>query len=132
MQRFHYRLPSSFEGINEAIGQLTDFIKEIKLETNFFALIFLIREALNNAVIHGNQMNPGKEVQLDVQVEGSHISITIIDEGEGFHWREIASRPPVKPEKTGGRGVYCLQQYGYTMHYNDKGNILYLNKEVSC
>lgn len=131
-KRFHYRLPSSFEGINDAVGHLTDFIKEIKLETNYFALIFLVREALNNAVIHGNKMSPAKDVELDVQVDGANLSITIIDEGEGFHWREIAKRPPVKPENPGGRGVYCLQQYGYSMQYNDKGNVLYLSKETAC
>ncbi len=132
IHRFHHRLPSSFEGINEAVEQLTSFIQTIELETNFFALIFLIREALNNAVIHGNKMNWRKEVQLDVLVEGANISITIKDEGDGFHWQDITNREPVKPEKTNGRGVYALQQYGYSIRYNDKGNILRLSREASC
>ena len=132
VHRFHHRLPSTLEGINEAIKHLTDFIKETDLQTNFFALVYLVREALNNAVIHGNKMSPKKNVQCDVQVEGSDISITIMDEGDGFHWQEVASRKPPKPDSPSGRGVYSLQQYGYSMHYNDKGNILYLNKEGNC
>lgn len=131
IHRFYHRLPSTFDGINETVARLTDFTKEIGLETNCFTLIFLVREALNNAVIHGNKMNPKKKVHFDVLVEGPNISITIIDEGEGFHWREIACREPVQPEKTSGRGLHQLQQYGYRMHYNEKGNILYLSKEIT-
>ena len=69
VHRFHHRLPSTFEGINEAISHLTDFIKETDLQTNFFALVYLVREALNNAVIHGNKMSPDKNVHCDVQGE---------------------------------------------------------------
>ncbi len=130
IHRFHHRLNSTFGGVNDTVGQLSDFIKEIELETNLFALMYLVREALNNAVIHGNKMDPDKEVHIDVQVEDSDISITISDEGEGFHWRQISSLVPVQPEETSGRGIYSLQQYGYSMRYNDKGNILYLSKEV--
>lgn len=130
--RFHHRLPSTFEGINEAVDRLTNFIKEIELETNFFTLIFLMREALNNAVIHGNKMNPAKEVEVNFLVEGGNISITIIDEGEGFKWRKITRQHPASIEKTSGRGVYYLQKYDYNMRYNDKGNILYLSKETTC
>ncbi|MBU0682621.1 MAG: ATP-binding protein [Proteobacteria bacterium] len=130
IHRFHHRLPSTLEGINKTVAELTDFIKEIELKTNYFALIFLVREALNNAVIHGNKMSPTKQVQIDVVVEGANISITIRDEGDGFHWRKWVDRQPVNPEKTSGRGVYALQQYGYSIRYNDKGNILHLNREI--
>jgi serine/threonine-protein kinase RsbW len=130
IHRFHHRLPSTLEGINKTVAELTDFLKEIELQTNYFALIFLVREALNNAGIHGNKMSLTKQVQFDVVVEGANISITIRDEGDGFHWKKLADRQPVNPDKTSGRGVYALQQYGYSIHYNDKGNILHLKREI--
>lgn len=129
--RFHHRLPSTLEAINTAICNLTDFIKEIELEIHVFALVFLCREALNNAVIHGNKMDPDKEVQLDITIDGSSISITVGDEGEGFQWQEVVTGQPVPPDRTSGRGVTYLQQYGYSLHYNERGNILYLDKDIS-
>jgi anti-sigma regulatory factor (Ser/Thr protein kinase) len=50
-----------------------------------------LREALANAIIHGNHENPGKHVHVHCRCEPSEISIALKDQGRGFdinlRWR---------------------------------------------
>jgi serine/threonine-protein kinase RsbW len=50
-----------------------------------------LREALANAIIHGNHENPGKHVHVRCRREPSEISIAVKDEERGFdinlRWR---------------------------------------------
>ena len=127
---FHHQLISTYHDVDETIRELSDFVKKIKLDTNLFVLLLVVREALNNAVLHGNKMNPTKKVDLDLQIDEAKISISIADQGEGFQWQDVINQESTDPTKPSGRGVYGLQQFGYNMRYNDKGNILYLTKEI--
>src|SRR5580704_2734824 len=69
-----------------------------------------LREALANAIIHGNHENPGKHVHVRFRCEPSEISIAIKDEGPGFDASKIAD--PTTPENTvsvHGRGIYLMK-----------------------
>lgn len=49
-----------------------------------FQLDFILRELFNNAIEHGNQMQPTKSVWYTLRIDGSDIELCIGDEGEGF------------------------------------------------
>jgi anti-sigma regulatory factor (Ser/Thr protein kinase) len=69
-----------------------------------------LREALANAIIHGNHENPGKHVHVRCRCEPSEISIAVKDEGRGFDANKVAD--PTAPENTGsvhGRGIYLMK-----------------------
>jgi len=58
-----------------------------------------LREALANAIIHGNHENPRKHVYVRCRCKPDEVSIAVKDEGRGFELNKIAD--PTAPENTG-------------------------------
>lgn len=67
-------------------------------------------EAMTNAVIHGNRMDPRKHVHVTCRCEpGSGVSIVVGDEGSGFDPSEIPEA--VDAECEHGRGIALMKFY---------------------
>jgi serine/threonine-protein kinase RsbW len=49
-----------------------------------------VREALANAIIHGNRQDPHKSVYVNIICKDGEISITVRDEGQGFDASAVA------------------------------------------
>jgi serine/threonine-protein kinase RsbW len=58
-----------------------------------------LREALANAIIHGNQAHPQKRVHVICHCEPEEVSIAVKDEGRGFDINKLAD--PTAPENIG-------------------------------
>src|ERR1700728_1019603 len=86
-----------------------------------------LREALANAIIHGNHENPGKHVHVRCRCEPSEISLAIKDEGSGFDVDTIAD--PTAPEKQGsihGRGIYLMKALMDEVRFEDGGIVVHM------
>ncbi len=73
-------------------------------------LCIAVTEAVNNAVMHGNQLEPDKYVTLIFDCTDSSIRIVVIDEGAGFDRDAVVD--PLAPEnltKPDGRGLLILE-----------------------
>jgi serine/threonine-protein kinase RsbW len=73
-------------------------------------LCIAVTEAVNNAVLHGNNLEPDKYVSLRFDCSSSAIRIVISDEGNGFDLESVAD--PLAPEnitKPNGRGLLILE-----------------------
>ncbi len=71
-----------------------------------------IREAMVNAVVHGNQYNVNKRVRFSIAVTRDTFTITIADEGTGFDFGHIPD--PLAPEnllRTSGRGIFLMRSF---------------------
>ena len=69
-----------------------------------------LREALANAIIHGNHENPRKHVHVRCRCNPDELSIAVKDEGRGFDIEKMAD--PTVPESIGsvhGRGIYLMK-----------------------
>lgn len=80
-------------------------------EDETYWCITAIREAITNAVIHGNRERPGTHVDVRLERDGDRIEITVTDEGEGFDPESLPD--PVSEEHlldATGRGVYLIRQ----------------------
>jgi len=71
-----------------------------------------LREALTNAIRHGNARAPGSPVQIRLVVERRCLSVAVRDWGPGF---EIASLPdPAASEnrcRGCGRGIFFMRRF---------------------
>lgn len=71
-----------------------------------------VREAMVNAVVHGNRYNENKRVHLGVEQADKGLEITITDEGEGF---EPTDQPdPLAEEnllRQSGRGLLIMKAF---------------------
>src|ERR1700737_3821429 len=106
-------LSSRFENIEMAqhlCGKLLEG-RPLPEETRHCVLMAL-REALANAIKHGNEQNLTKRVHLEMDVVGDTLEIRIQDEGEGFDPGKVED--PLAPEnrlKTSGRGIFYMKTF---------------------
>ena len=90
-----------------------------------------LREALANAIIHGNHENPEKHVHVRCRCEPSEISIAVKDEGPGFDVNKIAD--PTAPENTAsvhGRGIYLMKALMDEVRFEDGGVAVHMRKST--
>lgn len=100
------------------------------IEKHLFPINLVIREGLTNAVRHGNIGDPGKIVKFELRVVNKEtIKMMIEDEGDGFDWRRQRSET-LADDQDHGRGIIIMETYFSRYSYNEKGNILYLEKAI--
>jgi serine/threonine-protein kinase RsbW len=85
----------------------------------------LLREALTNAVLHGNREDPAKTVTVELYCGKRWITLHVRDEGEGFDWR-TRERYRAGEEETSGRGLAIYHLYADKVIFNASGNTLAL------
>lgn len=74
--------------------------------------ILAVREAVMNAVLHGNEEVPERRVRVEYHVSDQQIEVRVSDEGSGFDPGGLSD--PLSAENLlaeGGRGVYLMRQF---------------------
>lgn len=88
-----------------------------------FAVETVLREALANAIVHGNRRNPKKHVRVCCACDSKgDVLIVVADEGEGFDPSKIPS--PIIGEsilQDHGRGIYLINLLADEVHFNRGG-----------
>ncbi len=128
-------LSITFPATLENVSGVCEEVKKISAENGFarssFVIQLLLREVLNNAVLHGNKGNPEKHVKCRVSFDDNYgMEIAVEDEGEGFEWRKLAGRK-VSSRAGSGRGIAIMRQYGKEVRFNRKGNKVVIKIDVS-
>jgi len=90
-----------------------------------------LREALANAIIHGNREDPRKHVHVTCRCEPGEVSITVKDEGQGFEINKVAD--PTAPENIGlvhGRGIYLMKAFMDEVRFEEGGVVVHMRKRA--
>jgi serine/threonine-protein kinase RsbW len=73
-------------------------------------LLVSCTEAMNNAIIHGNNSDPEKEVMVTCIIERRFLIIRVKDEGKGFDLESLRDpRDEKNLLKENGRGVFLMR-----------------------
>jgi serine/threonine-protein kinase RsbW len=91
-----------------------------------------LREALANAIIHGNHENPRKHVYVRCCFKRDEVSLAVKDEGGGFDISTVAD--PTAPENTGsvhGRGIYLMKAFMDEVRFEEGGVVVHMRKGAS-
>ena len=106
-------MESTLESVNKAeemVGQLAaqaGFDEDVR-----DGISMAVREAMINAVLHGNAYDSAKRVNLSLEQNGRELIITIGDEGKGLEPEEVPD--PLAPEnlmKQSGRGIFLIRAF---------------------
>lgn len=113
----------------EEMERLEPFIEELKQWAGFgdedsSRIMLTLSEAVNNAIMHGNEENPDKQVIVlsTWDQDNGTLKVSVEDEGEGFNPDELPD--PLKEENLlneGGRGVYLIEQYADKVEFSKEG-----------
>jgi serine/threonine-protein kinase RsbW len=106
-------LPSRIEAIAEAAQAAAKFISSVGLgEEIAFGVDMAVREAVTNAVLHGNKQELQKMVEVTLLNTTSALEITVRDHGTGFDPGSVPD--PTDPQnlmKTSGRGILFMRTF---------------------
>ncbi|MDB5158514.1 MAG: ATP-binding protein [Mucilaginibacter sp.] len=118
------QLPS----VRESITLLENLIEEIAdkyhVADDIFAnMMTCLNEAVTNAIVHGNKLNPAKLVIVNVEVDPKRATWTITDEGDGFDYNHLPDPTAEENlESLTGRGVFIIKHLADQCVFNTKGN----------
>ncbi len=90
-----------------------------------------LREALANAIIHGNHENPRKYVHVRCCCKPDEVSIAVKDQGRGFDINRMAD--PTAPENTGsvhGREIYLMKAPMDEVRFEEGGVVVHMRKST--
>ncbi len=109
------------------IIEIQEFIEHICDKYNIHNYLGLLSvaviEAVENAIKHGNQLDPKKKVKIKCSKTHEGICIRVEDEGKGFDYRKYNSLS----EKTGkGEGIYLMKALSNRLSFLAKGRIVEL------
>ncbi len=91
-------------------------------ESLYGNILIALTEAVNNAIHHGNGLDPAKKVQLGYGVEGDMVTFVVNDEGPGFdHGNLPDPTDPENIEKPHGRGVFLMRALSDGVEFSDNG-----------
>ena len=94
-----------------------------------------VREAVANAIKHGNKLDVRKKVHACFDLRGPQLEITVSDEGEGFDPEKVSD--PLNPQnlmKTSGRGIFYMKTFMDVIRYSfnpEGGTSLLMTKNLA-
>jgi serine/threonine-protein kinase RsbW len=116
-----HSIPSDLSEVDGVCREVRALLERQGVANRSFAVDLLLREFLNNAILHGNRSDTRKRVQAAVRVGRKWIVMWIADEGPGFDWR--AKRlVPADDDAASGRGLAIGALYAQRLKYNRAGN----------
>ena len=134
--RFHLDVGSRFENIELVQVVLRDALERLGVdEDNRHWVDLAVREALANAIKHGNAQDPQKQVHIDLFLEGDDLVVRVADEGGGFDPASLED--PLAPEnllRPSGRGIFYMKSFMDQIQYGARpggGTMVTLRKRLA-
>ena len=110
------------------IVQVESFVEKIKDEYNvsneiFGNMLVALTEAVNNAIVHGNNHDESKVVAVDFEKDNNKITFKVKDMGSGFDYNNLPDpTSPENIEKTTGRGVFLMKNLSDLVVFSNNGS----------
>ena len=119
------RVPTALDVVEEAVDLVARHCLASGLPARAarFNLRVALAEALANAIIYGNRLDPGKVVEVRVVVTSARLTLHVADEGDGFDPSLVPDPTlPERLEEEDGRGLFLIRQLVDEVRFNDRGN----------
>lgn len=107
------KLPSRVESIAEATDAVVDAARRMGFtEDALFAIDMAVREAVTNAVLHGNRNDESIPVEVGMNGTEAALTVTVRDHGTGFD-PESVDDPTAEENllKASGRGMLFMRNF---------------------
>lgn len=106
-------LPSRIETVAAAAAAVAEFVGRYGVSDDAaFGIDMAVREAVTNAVLHGNRQDENKFVEIVLKSSPDAVEISVHDQGPGFNPEDVPD--PTATEnllKTSGRGIFFMRTF---------------------
>ena len=118
------RIESSVENLRIVENAIDEATAVLGIsQDNYGKILVSAMEAVNNAILHGNKLNPEKIVDIEISYKSDLLNITVTDEGPGFRPETVPDpTTPENIEALNGRGIYLMSHLADKIVYSEKGN----------
>ena len=124
-------MPSNVKAISPLLEQVIRLIEESHcVAGEELAVELALREALNNAVVHGNRLDPAKLVQVYCRCElGKELSLVVRDQGIGFDPNGISDPLALENlQAEHGRGILLMRSQMDEVSFERGGTEVHMRK----
>jgi serine/threonine-protein kinase RsbW len=107
----------------ESVSEVEEAADKLALEAGLdederFRIAMAVREAAVNAVLHGNEYDPAKQISASFENTGKALVFTIADQGKGLIPENVPD--PLAPEnllRGTGRGIFLIRSFMDEVHF---------------
>lgn len=127
-------IPSELRAISPLVDRLMRVIEGSHCITGEeYAVELALREALSNAVVHGNRLDAHKLVHVRCRCKvGKEISLIVSDQGQGFDAHNVPD--PVAAENLEaehGRGIQLMKSVMDKVSFQRRGTEVHMCKRLA-
>lgn len=110
--RWSFKLDSTMDSVGVVEAAAEKMAADAGLDEDaVFHITMAVREATVNAVLHGNEYDPGRKIEGSLENTGNDLVFTVADQGQ--HEFDPNHLPdPLAPEnvlKGSGRGIFLIR-----------------------
>ncbi len=127
-------IPSEISAISPLVERLMRLIEGSHCVTGEEHSVQLaLREALNNAVVHGNRLDAHKLVHVRCHCKvGNGISLIVSDQGQGFDPRTVPDSVTIENlEADHGRGIHLMKLAMDEVSFEQRGTEVHMFKGIA-
>ena len=125
--------PSSVVSVTSYVEEITSFIRRFRAaDGREDEIEIALREALSNAIVHGNHADPRARVVVACRgtAEGE-LWITVRDQGAGFDYHAATSATsPNGQSLQRGSGIYLMQLMMDRVWFDEGGSVVHMHKNA--
>lgn len=122
------KIESSVGSLRIVENAIDEIMSEIGIkEENYGKILISTLEAVNNAIMHGNNADKNKYVDVEIAFKERKLKIKIKDEGKGFKPGKVPDPTmPQNIEQINGRGIFLMSRLADEIKYSKRGNAVTL------
>lgn len=118
------KIESDIENLRVIESRVDEIMNKIGIGKDKYGHILVATmEAVNNAIVHGNNMDVRKNVNVCLEYDNLDFIVKVKDQGIGFNHESVPD--PTSPdniENIHGRGVFLMKRLSDDIGFNDTGN----------
>ena len=111
---------SDVKGVDDVVREITAVLKRLDWCDDIDLVVLAIREALTNALVHGNRCDPEKTIAISVALkDDGGLSLSVKDSGSGFDPNALPNPLAVENLLSNhGRGIFLMRQFMDEVEFN--------------
>ncbi len=119
-------LPSTIDSLARVENIIEEIKEEYEISEEIYGNILVsLSEAVNNAIKHGNNYNPEKDIEFSFEFTDKEYVFIVSDQGTGFDFTNVPD--PTHPdnlEKTDGRGIFIVRNLSDNVEFENDGRTM--------